>query len=97
MAWPLSTVANSVSMPVPPPLVSSHRAGCKTVTTGRPFAFAGLWERWLPADGEPVESCTILTAEVNALARPVHNRMPVIIDPADFGSWLDPAEDLKQC
>src|SRR5262249_33099246 len=59
---------------------------------GRLFAFAGLWERWQGPEGEPVESCTILTTEANALARPVHDRMPVIVDPADFGQWLDPAE-----
>jgi putative SOS response-associated peptidase YedK len=56
------------------------------------FAFAGLWERWSPPDGEAVESCTILTTTANALARPVHDRMPVLVDPADFGVWLDPAE-----
>src|SRR5262249_24391772 len=55
------------------------------------FAFAGLWERWAPPDGKAVESCTILTTEANALARAVHDRMPVIVDPADFGQWLVPA------
>jgi putative SOS response-associated peptidase YedK len=59
---------------------------------GKLFAFAGLWEHWQPPEGEPVESCTILTAAANDLARPVHDRMPVIMDPADFGQWLDPTE-----
>ena len=59
---------------------------------GSPFAFAGLWERWEPADGgEPVESCTIITTEANALVRRFHDRMPVILDPEDFDLWLDPA------
>src|SRR5262249_48907390 len=55
----------------------------------RPFAFAGLWDHW-GRDGETVESCTILTTEANELVKPVHERMPVIVAPADFGPWLDP-------
>ena len=64
---------------------------------GRPFAFAGLWEHWESPEGELVESCTIVTTDANDLARPIHDRMPVIIDPADFGLWLDPAGKLEQC
>jgi putative SOS response-associated peptidase YedK len=56
---------------------------------GKPFAFAGLWERWHKGD-EPVESCTILTTDANDLVRPLHDRMPVILDPADYAPWLDP-------
>jgi putative SOS response-associated peptidase YedK len=56
---------------------------------GRPFAFAGLAERWLGADGEVVDSCTIVTTEANALLRPVHERMPVIVAPDDYARWLD--------
>jgi|SRR5579883_1868812 len=56
-----------------------------------PFAFAGLWERWTPAGGEAVESCTIVTTEANERLRDIHGRMPVILDPADFAAWLDPA------
>jgi len=57
---------------------------------GRPFAFAGLWEHWTdPSDGTRVESCTIVTTEANELLKPIHPRMPVIVDPADFEAWLD--------
>jgi putative SOS response-associated peptidase YedK len=59
---------------------------------GKLFAFAGLWERRSPPDGEAIECCTILTTDANKLTKPVHNRMPVIMDPADFGQWLDPSE-----
>jgi putative SOS response-associated peptidase YedK len=38
-----------------------------------------------------VESCTILTTDANDLMRPLHDRMPVILDPKDFDCWLDPA------
>jgi putative SOS response-associated peptidase YedK len=64
---------------------------------GRPFAFAGLWERWAGRDGEPIESCSIITTEANAVVRPVHERMPVILSPEGFAAWLDahtPAADL---
>jgi putative SOS response-associated peptidase YedK len=57
---------------------------------GKPFAFAGLWERWHKGE-EPVESCTILTTDANELMRPLHDRMPVILHPADYACWLDPA------
>lgn len=61
---------------------------------GRLFAFAGLWEQWFsPAnpEGAPLESCTIITTSGNELARQVHDRMPVILDEADYPAWLDPA------
>ena len=58
-----------------------------------PFAFAGLWE---PAAAVPgaTPTCTILTTEPNEVARRVHDRMPVILDPADYALWLDPAVEL---
>ena len=57
---------------------------------GQTFAFAGLWERWKAPNGEAIESCTILTTEANELLRPIHDRMPVILDPKDYELWLDP-------
>jgi putative SOS response-associated peptidase YedK len=54
-----------------------------------PFAFAGLWEHWRPADGEPIETCTVLTTEANELAAQYHDRMPVILHPVDYSRWLD--------
>jgi hypothetical protein len=59
---------------------------------GKLFAFAGLWDRWTPPAGEAVESCIILTTDANELNRPIHNRMPVMVDPNDYKQWLDPAE-----
>jgi putative SOS response-associated peptidase YedK len=65
----------------------------------QPFAFAGLWEHWQPAEGEPLETCTIITTEPNDLMVPIHNRMPVILAPTSYDQWLDPtfqqAEPLK--
>jgi putative SOS response-associated peptidase YedK len=63
---------------------------------GEPFAFAGLWEHWEGPDETVIESCTILTTEPNADIRPLHNRMPVILDPPDYDLWLDPdTSDLE--
>ncbi len=56
----------------------------------RPFAFAGLWERWQGPDDTVIESCTLLTTTPNDLIRPLHNRMPVILHPRDYELWLDP-------
>lgn len=53
------------------------------------FGFAGLWEHWENNDGLVIESCTILTQDVNDQLREVHNRMPVIIDRDHFSDWLD--------
>lgn len=58
-----------------------------------PLALAGLWESWTPSEqaerpDPPLLTCAILTTWANALTAPVHDRMPVIIDPADFALWL---------
>jgi putative SOS response-associated peptidase YedK len=55
----------------------------------RPFAFAGLWERWTRGDA-PIESCTILTTDANEAVGAIHRRMPVILHPTDWAAWLDP-------
>jgi putative SOS response-associated peptidase YedK len=57
---------------------------------GGPFAFAGLWETW-SGGGPSIESCTIVTTEANATLRELHDRMPVVLGPADYALWLDPA------
>jgi putative SOS response-associated peptidase YedK len=54
------------------------------------FGFAGLWETWLDkTSGESVETCTIITTTANAVLKPVHDRMPVILKSADYERWLD--------
>jgi putative SOS response-associated peptidase YedK len=58
---------------------------------GEPIGFAGLWESWHdPTTGEAVESCTIITCAPNGPLAELHDRMPVILDPADYDRWLDP-------
>lgn len=50
---------------------------------------AGLWERWHEADGSELESCCILTREPNELMRPIHDRMPVVVEAERYARWLD--------
>ena len=58
---------------------------------GGPLSMAGVWDRWLPADGTPpVESFSIITTGPNAVMAPIHERMPVFLDRHQFSGWLDP-------
>lgn len=57
-----------------------------------PYAFAGLWERWKPKEGDPLETFTILTTDPNELAETVHDRMPVILEPKDYERWMEPGD-----
>ncbi len=59
------------------------------------FAMAGLWESWESPAGELIDSFTILTTEPNSLVAEIHNRMPVILGPAHYASWLDPQNNGK--
>jgi putative SOS response-associated peptidase YedK len=60
--------------------------------SGTTFAFAGLWEHREAPEGAPggaIESFTIIVTDANALLRPIHDRMPVILNPSDHDAWLD--------
>ncbi len=57
---------------------------------GKPFAFAGLWEHWQDADGNEMDTCTILTTEAHGPVAELHERMPVILDASAHTAWLDP-------
>jgi putative SOS response-associated peptidase YedK len=59
-----------------------------TPANGGAFALAGLWESWQGADGSELETCTIVTTTPNELMTPIHNRMPVIVAPEDYDTWL---------
>ena len=62
-----------------------------------PFAFAGLWEFARIGDKE-ILSATIIVGEPNPLVSAVHDRMPVILNPEDYGRWLDketPLDELR--
>jgi putative SOS response-associated peptidase YedK len=81
--------------------------------SGEPFCFAGLWDRWVnppspdnsdtdldeAPPSETVESFVIITQAANAAISPLHDRMPVIIQPRHFGWWLktdDPRSEMHK-
>ena len=58
----------------------------------QPFWLAGLWERWLGSDGSEVDTCTVLTTVPNALVKPLHPRMPVLIPEGLEEAWMAPLD-----
>lgn len=62
----------------------------------KPFAFAGLWDSWESPDGSSLKTCTIITTEPNELMETLHNRMPVILHPRDYGKWLDASSQTPE-
>jgi putative SOS response-associated peptidase YedK len=62
-----------------------------TLPDHKSFAFAGLWETWNKDDRDSsYKSCTIITTQAGESIREIHHRMPVILKPQVYGSWLDP-------
>jgi putative SOS response-associated peptidase YedK len=57
--------------------------------SGRPLAFAGLWETWTGPNGEEMDSAAIVTTNANRALAAIHERMPVIVPPEAFDLWLD--------
>jgi len=57
-----------------------------------PYAFAGLWESWREPSGQVLETFTIITTDANELLAPMHDRMPVILEPKDYDRWLQAGE-----
>jgi putative SOS response-associated peptidase YedK len=55
---------------------------------GALFAFAGLWEEWTGPSG-PLQTCAIITTDSNEKMSAVHERMPVIVSPAEYSTWLE--------
>jgi putative SOS response-associated peptidase YedK len=61
------------------------------------FALAGLWEHWMGADGSELETAVLMTIAPNAELATIHDRMPVIIAPEDYETWLTgEAEDAAR-
>ena len=54
------------------------------------FGMAGIYETWKSPVGEAISTCSIITTEANEFMKPIHTRMPVIVDPEEYDQWLDP-------
>jgi len=67
-----------------------------TTSTGAPMAMAAVWERWQHADGSDVETVAIVTVDANKTLAPIHHRMPVLLHPNDFDTWLTGEEDYQR-
>ncbi|NCN89644.1 MAG: SOS response-associated peptidase, partial [Gallionella sp.] len=71
-----------------------------SLKSGEPLAMAGIWEAWRSGAGESIETCCIITTDGNELMQPIHDRMPIILDPEQWKIWLSPNErrpdDLQQ-
>jgi putative SOS response-associated peptidase YedK len=59
---------------------------------GAATAFAGLWEGWRAPNDDVLRSFAVITTEANALMAPIHDRMPVILEPGDWPFWLGEVE-----
>ena len=62
-------------------------------TRGPLLALAGISTRVATVDGEPIRAFSLITTEANAVVGAIHDRMPVILDAAAIGRWLDPTTD----
>jgi putative SOS response-associated peptidase YedK len=61
---------------------------------GSPFGIGGLWENWKdPASGEWIRTFVVITTGANELVAQIHDRMPLIIAPADYERWLGDEPD----
>jgi len=67
-----------------------------TMKDQSPFAFAGLWDTWYTTEGDPLKTACILTTTPNAVVKPIHDRMPVILPPETFQTWLAPEESQPE-
>lgn len=77
----------------------AERAGCRHPywigpVDGEPLGIAALWEPWRAPDGDVLESCALLTTPANRLVAELHDRMPAILAPADYATWLQPEAGL---
>ena len=69
--------------------VASYADRQDTARDGSPLTIAGLWDEWKDSEtGLPLMSCTMIITSANELASKIHDRMPVLLQPKDFDSWL---------
>lgn len=59
-----------------------------SLRSDQPLAMGGLWEYWRAPDGSVLRTCAIVTTGPNGLMASIHDRMPVIIAPEHWQTWL---------
>lgn len=67
-----------------------------TLKGEKPFAFAGISDKWRHPDGHWIESFSIITTAPNELMADIHNRMPAILSEEMAAAWLDPRQDAEE-
>ncbi len=58
--------------------------------SGAPFAFGAVWGSWTSRDGEVIESVSVITTPAQGAVVPLHDRMPLVLAPEDYATWLEP-------
>ncbi len=61
-----------------------------TRSDGAPLAFAAIWQDWERGE-ERLTTVAIVTTEAGPPMSEIHNRVPVVLDPADWPLWLGEA------
>lgn len=59
-----------------------------SIKSGEVMGLAGLWETWRAPEGSSLQSACIVTTGANELMQPIHDRMPVIVEPGNWQDWL---------
>jgi putative SOS response-associated peptidase YedK len=67
---------------------------------GEVMTVAGLWSTWIDPNRKQIDStppsilrtCTLITTDANDSLRPIHHRMPVILEKDAVAQWLDPVD-----
>ena len=66
-----------------------------SLASGQPFAFAALWGSWTDKEtGESLQTTTLITTEANEFMKPLHHRMPVVLEANGAGEWLAGSTEL---
>lgn len=65
-----------------------------SLASGEPFALAGLWENWKDNEsGRSLQTTTLITTAANDFMRPLHHRMPVVLQSDTANEWLSGSND----
>jgi putative SOS response-associated peptidase YedK len=67
-----------------------------TLAEGGVFGMAGLWSNIHDKHGSQHATCAIVTVDANETMRPIHDRMPLILDIPSVEMWLDPKATSRE-